>query len=153
MRDEIRETLKALRSGDEWAVNKLTELGSTVAEVLEAISEAHAKGAIVVETSTGRRSDRDAVDMMRGSLRYLKKGKTARQARKDGGKGGRPRKERETDDVKAAAIWRDVRYATDDEALKHMPGWNRSAAIRHLKPSGRPEGRRKHKPVIRRARK
>lgn len=138
MRDELKSKIKALRSGDALEVRRLSDLARTLVEVLAIIDDIHARGAYVVQTPTGKRSDRDAASMISADLRYLRKGTTRRQAQATGRKGGRPKAIREMPPEKAEPIWRNiVRWKTNREAVTHMPGWSLIAAYKAFGPSGR----------------
>lgn len=151
MSDEIRNSIRNLRRGDALEVAKFSDLARTLVEALELVNEIHDKGCIVVETTTGRTSDKDLGKMISGGLRKLRKGRTHRQSVASGRQGGAPLKDREMSHEAAEKIWRNVaRYRTDAIAIAHMPGWNRSAAYRRFGRSGRQEGRPKLKPTKRR---
>lgn len=137
MNDELKAAIRNLRSGDALSVRRLADLAKTVVDVLALVDEIHAKGAHVVDAE-GRRSDKDAVTMLRDSLPYLRKGASRRVARKTGGKGGRPLAKRAMPPEKAELIWFNSRkYRTNKDAIAAMTGWSLSAAYKAFKSSGR----------------
>ncbi len=111
------------------------------AQLSLALGEITARGWIVVETYTGRRSDnaaewRDMVSWAHASL--------ARGVRSPPPGFASPgRKKGVPPDVEAEAlkVWHDLDYPTDAAAARHFPeGVNLAFARRWFKPSGRPPG-------------
>ena len=134
-----------MRRGDELHVTHLAELGKSVVEVLGVVETIHSRGAIVVETSTERRSDRDMIAMLKEAMPKLSKGLTKRAAKKNGSKGGRPPNDK-MPEKEAKAIWHDARIKTNAEALKRMTGWYYKLAWDKFGGSGREKvGRPKRK--------
>lgn len=152
--DDVQEIIRTLRPGDGLKVRRLADLGKTMVDVLALMDTVHGRGAYVAETSTGRRSDKHAVEMIRDSLPHLRKGMTRRKAKIAGRKGGRPREDdRRMPLEKAKPIWRDtVDYKTNAAALEHMPGWSLAAANRYIGPSGRKKMGRPRKVLPKRRR-
>lgn len=139
----MRTSIRSLRQGDAFGVRRLSDLAKSVVEVLAVVEEIHARGAYVVDAA-GRRSDKDAVAMLADGLPYLRKGKTRREARANGKKGGRPRQARKVPHEKAEAIWHDARIKTDRLAAQKM-GVSLSTARRDHGPSGRKKAGRPKK--------
>jgi hypothetical protein len=120
----------------------------TLTELQDRLQAIHAQGCYVLEKSTGRKSNTRRVgDMIFDAAKKLRKGLPAKIAKDNGRKGGRPPKARETPPDVAERHWFDLlRNATDDDALKKMKGWTKSAAWRTFGPAGRPHrGRPKRK--------
>lgn len=135
MSDNIRDRLKAARKGEGIAVRDLRALGRKLTEVLELIDELHERGCYVVQKSTGLRSDRDGIKLVRANLHLLNKGAAKRVAKENGSRGGRPKQYHKNDADKA--IWKDVvKYATDADAAAAI-GVSVSTARRTYKRSGR----------------
>ena len=143
MSDNIRDRLKAARKGEGIAVRDLRSLGRKLTDVLELIEELHERGCYVVLKSSGLRSDKDGVKLVRSQLHLLNKGAARRVAKENGGKGGRPR-QYEPNAVDRGE-WKDVtKYATDEEAAKAI-GASVSTLRRRYKRSGRPKSGRPRK--------
>lgn len=138
MGHDIDDAIRVIREGDELFVSSLAELGPTLVAALTRLKTLHAKRVVVVERGTGRRSDRDLLDMLIASLPKLRKGMSTRQARASGRKGGRPVKTDRMPDAEAKPIWHSSAYSSNEAALEHMPGWTGSTANRLLGKSGRP---------------
>lgn len=143
MSDNIRDKLKAARKGEGIAVRDLRSLGRKLTDVLELIEELHERGCYVVLKSSGLRSDKDGVKLVRSQLHLLNKGAARRVAKENGDKGGRPRQYEPNAEDRAK--WKDVTaYATDEEAAKAI-GASVSTLRRRYKRSGRPKSGRPRK--------
>jgi hypothetical protein len=109
-------------------------------ELREVLDEVHKRGAHIIETETGRRSDRasDAAMMVLDATLELKKGPPATVSKANGERSaGRPKNVDRLPDAEAKAIWISKDYATDAAAAKHMRGWSRGVAYHYFGPSGR----------------
>ena len=71
MSDNIRDRLKAARKGEGIAVRDLRSLGRKLTDVLQLIEELHERGCYVVLKSSGIRSDKDGIRMVRSQLHLL----------------------------------------------------------------------------------
>ena len=137
MKHAIDDAISSIRTGDTLKVPTLDHLGPSLVDALQRIETVHAKGAVVVETSTGLRSDRDLLAMIKGALPKLRKGTSQRVARRSGKKGGRPPKTDRLPDAEALPIWTDTAILTNAAALRRMPGWTEATAYKRLGESGR----------------
>jgi hypothetical protein len=141
-----RAAVRSLRKGDELHIEALALLPDErkpgkvqpAADLIEALDEIRDKGAVVVETSTGRRSDnREELKAMRAdAIKALGAGGRSlpsAKAKENGGKGGRRPKQFSARDMERAELvwnaikkyprWQDVRSAlpegfTADRAYK-----------------------------------
>jgi DNA invertase Pin-like site-specific DNA recombinase len=147
------DAVRSLREGDELCVTTLDRLAGKRTLLREMIEEVHKRGAVIVELSTGRRSDdvsalpgmiAEAFEMLLRDHRHQQR----RLGRKTGRKGGRKPKDDRMDEKEARAIWRD-RTMQDWQALLKMPGWSKRSAYRLLGPrgfaAGWPKGRKRTK--------
>jgi hypothetical protein len=149
MSDEFDTMVSRLRPGTAVEVEHLADLVHSgprnLAELRRRLAAIHAKRCYVLEKSTGRRSDgKRGWEMVLDASNGLRKGLPSDVAKKNGSKGGAPRKERSMPPEKAEIHWRSLKHPTDKIALDHMTGWNKTAARRAFGNSGRP-GRRKKK--------
>lgn len=152
------ECVKSLRRGNEIVVTSLARVGSNRDELRTAIETVQAKGGVLVELETGRRSDDlsalpamifDAVDELAQDRRAYtsKEAKAAARKRWDA-EDRAPR----ASVKEAEAAWRDtVNYPTNADALgaPAMAGWTLREAYRAFgprwpnKPGGRPRKRKR----------
>lgn len=143
MSDNIRDRLKQARHGEGIAVRDLRQLGRKLTDVLELIDDLHARGVYVVQKSTGIRSDRDGVKLVKANLHLLNKGAAKRIAKANGSKGGRPKLYEKNDRDEAA--WHNVtKYKTDKQAAKAL-GVSVSTLWRTYGKSGRARSGRPRK--------
>lgn len=144
--DNASNFIRQLRRGDVALVVTLARLASTRRALDAAMDAVHAKGVVIVEAATGRRSDKaadvqkmliEATDELATDRRAL----TPKQARKFGKMGGRPVPER-LPEKDAEREWFDVRNETTIEALIKCPGWTLRSLYRAFGPrrmgAGRP---------------
>lgn len=144
MSDNGRDRFKALREGEGVIVRDLRQLGTKLTEVLELIEWLHERGCYVVQKSTGVRSDKDWIKLVRANLHLLNKGAARRIAKGNGRKGGAPKQYLKND--RDEAIWRNVtKYRTDGEAAKKI-GVSVSTLKRNYDKSGRAKTGRPKKP-------
>ena len=147
--------VKSLREEDEVWVTSLARLAPRRREMREAIEAIHAKGAVIVEAASERRSDiavqatamvLDAADELTGEARAL----TPDQARKFGAMGGKvtaklykQRFRNRMPLAEAKKTWTDPDLATlsNHRILKRMAGWTQVSAYRHMGPRGLGKGR------------
>lgn len=122
MDQESRQKLNALRKGDWIEVGRLSELADTVKVLRQKMRLIHARGAYILETETGRRSDTaDVAEMIFMALEDgVKKGPPAAVSRKNAKKGGRHPIERGLSDKEARLYWRSSDYDTNEEAVAAM---------------------------------
>jgi DNA invertase Pin-like site-specific DNA recombinase len=143
MSDNIKDRLKAARKGEGIAVRDLRALGRKLTDVLALIEELHERGCYVVLKSSGIRSDKDGIRMVRSQLHLLNKGAARRVAKANGGKGGRTKEY--IPNATDKAIWRDtVEYRTNNAASKAI-GWSVSTIERAYGKSGRAKSGRPKK--------
>lgn len=146
----LDDLLRSLRSGDAVMVTTLGRLASRFDDLGAILGEIHKRKAVLIETTTGRRSDvaSDVVLMMvdarselLGEARAFTTRSGKRAAQKRWANGGPERMPEEA----ARRIWHDRRIATMTEALAQMPGWTTPTAYRRLgkrhAPAGRPRTR------------
>ena len=133
--------LRSLREGDEAVVATAGRAGSTRKDIAHVIDALHAKGVVLVEAMTGRRSDnwRVAPQMMLDAVQELSNEhnrfnpRTAKIASAKAAAQRRPRDRMPVKDAKA--IWDDVdKYPTTGEALDAMDGWSTRTAYLYLGP-------------------
>lgn len=145
--DGMSDLLRSLRSGDAVMVTTLGRLASRFDDLGAILGEIHKRKAVLIETTTGRRSDvaSDMVSMMvdarselLGEARAFTTRTGKRAAQKRWANGGPERMPEEA----ARRIWHDRRIATMTEALSQMRGWSMTTAYRRLgkrhAPAGRP---------------
>ena len=137
MRDKTDTLIGTLRKGDALEVEWLCDIADTMAQMFQRLEEIHRRGAYVYEKATGRRSNKEAIEMIRDATPYLKKGLSTAQAKANALGKGRPEMRRELSREHAERYWFDMRLKTNKEALKKMKGWNLAAAYRAFGPSGR----------------
>lgn len=148
--ENIDAAVKGLRRNGELWVTTLDRLASK-RHLLRAILHAvHGKGAVIVEASTGRRSDSrdqygdmilDAVAKMAGDLRPL----TPAQAKEMARKSARARRllatEKRMGVAEARKIWKNNGNWSGPQCIAHMPGWTLAEAYRKLGKRGLAKGR------------
>lgn len=143
MSDNIRDRLKQARKGEGIAVRDLRSLGRKLTDVLDVIEELHERGCYVVQTTTGKRSDRHGTRLIRDNLHLLNKGAAKRIAKANGSKGGRPKLYEKNDRDEAA--WHNVtKYKTDKQAAAAL-GVSVSTLWRTYGKSGRARSGRPRK--------
>lgn len=151
--ENVEDAIRSLREGDELCVTSLDRAARKRSELATVIKRVHAKGAVVVELISGRRSDRpdDAAHMVAEAFEMLlrdHKSQQRRLGRKTGRKGGRPPKEKMQKE-QAEAIWFDSRIKLMRDAIARMDGWNYRGAYNEFGPrgvhAGRPAGKPKPK--------
>jgi hypothetical protein len=140
--------LKSLRKGDHIAVVRLADLAASRRQLRKRMEAVHAKGCFVFEQATKRDSRKkpDLAGMIfdaTETLTHSGKGHDPEKAREFGARGGRPRKARGMNEADAEKHWFDLRYETNAEAVKHMPGWDAQVAWRRFGASGRKTGPRR----------
>lgn len=142
--------VRSLRRGDELWVMRLDRISATRGGLRKAIQDVHARGVVIVEAVTGRRSDSagqlagmifDAFEEIAADRRVP----SPEEARKRGLLGGRPRTQR-MGKRQARAIWKDRRsYPTSIEAASAMTGWSVATAYREFGRRETVSGPRKRK--------
>lgn len=144
--ETVEDAIRSLRDGDEFCVTTLDRAARRRSELPGLVERIHAKGAVVVELLTGRRSDlpADAARMVAEAFEMLlrdHKSQTRKAGRRTGRKGGRPPKDKMQKE-QAEAIWFDVRVTKMQDAIERMTGWNYRSAYREFGPrrvhAGRP---------------
>jgi hypothetical protein len=136
---------KATRQGQIIGVfGGLRIFGASHREISTATAKIKKRGGIIVDASTGQRSDIDGIEMLSRALAMLKGEKTLGDfAAEVGALGGlargRSAKKLRMPEAQARAIWRD-KTLTRAEAILRMPGWTLSTAKHHFKASGRKKG-------------
>lgn len=137
--------VRALRKGDIVLVTTLGRLAGTRRGIESAMAAIHAKGCVIVEATTSRRSDEpeqrsamifDAIDELAGD----RKVHTAAKARKYGKLGGRPPVER-LPPKEAEREWFDRRNKSTMDAKEKCPGWSVRELYRKFGPRGLNVGR------------
>jgi hypothetical protein len=129
---------KVARKGDLIGMTTLARIGSTRDDVQAGLAAAHAKGCVIEETRTGRRTDHaadaaqmamDAASEITDDARRL----SPKQARSNAAKRWNEKARERLAKVHASKIWHDTTtYRLIPDALRHMPGWTRSTAYRKL---------------------
>lgn len=138
---------RSLRPGDTAMVTSLGRLATSRDLVRERIVAILERGAVLVETTTGRRIEPaclgavlaalDAADELAGDRRTWDATSAGAAARKRWGSAERMPL------ADARVIWRDAaNYPTIPQALTAMPGWTRQRAYRDLGPRGTTVGGR-----------
>lgn len=130
-------------AGDVVLVTTLARLASSRDELNDALRAIRARGAVIVETTTGRTSSSpddlqamifDAVHEIATDRRAL----TRKQAKAFGALGGKAKgkaaQEDRTPVTKARAAWHGNNHMSNDEVLRlpEMRGWTEASAYRHL---------------------
>lgn len=134
-----------MRSGEALAVLSVKDLGLTRQIIAAQVGAIRKVGANVIEFPSGRVAG-DGVEMLNDALR-VKHGEDhgmtpeiaserAKAREKAKRKGRMPK-------VQALKIWRASRYKRFEDALKHMPGWNKMSAYNELGPRNTGTGRPK----------
>lgn len=131
----IRDKIKSLRRGDALQVHDLRQLGRNLTDVLALLDEIHARGAYVVQSSTGKRSDKHGVKLVADNLHLLNKGAAKRIAKANGSKGGRPKQYIKND--RDAATWHNVTKHQTDKAAAGAIGVSVATLWRNYGRSGR----------------
>lgn len=139
--ENIDACVKGLRRGFELWVTTLDRLAAKRHLLRATVAAIHAKGAVIVEASTGRRSDGreqwtemllDAVARMAGDLRPL----TSEQAKAMAAKSARARRllatEKRMGEAEARRIWTTNGNWSNGQCLSHMTGWSLAEAYRKL---------------------
>lgn len=108
---------------------------------------AHSKKRIILDITTGHRSDRDGIAMLDEGLRSVnrerrnpKPAKAVEYGAQGGKEKGRLAKGRRMPLKEAKRLWRSPDL-TAEQALELMHGWSRETAYRYLGKRGRPRGR------------
>lgn len=138
---DVMDAIRAMRGRRNpiLAVTTLARLGTSRDAIRSAVDEVHKRGGVVLEVSTGRRSDdaQTAVQMAMDAADELTRERhafTRQEARKAAGK--RWGRAERTPIATALRIWRDTEtYPTAEVALDHpdMAGWTRPRAQALLK--------------------
>lgn len=149
--ETMNQVINKLEKGHEIVLQKLSQLAPNQKKLREVLSDIFAREAVIIEVTTGRRSDNatDAAEMVFdaiGELTQDRRTLTHEQAVTFGSEGGKKAAEKRLQDrmseKEAKAIWRDtVTYETNAEALANMPGWEMRTAYARLGKSGRSAGR------------
>lgn len=133
-----------VRKDELLAVRSLADLGGDRWAIAEAVEWVRAQGGDVIEVPAGRVAGagvamfNDALSRIHGKQRKMTpdRAKEMAEARHKATRADRIPK------AKAVLIWRASRYKSYQDALKHMPGWNKMSAYNELGPrntgSGRP---------------
>lgn len=156
---QFESVARMVRKDDEVIVTHVHLLATSVEQIAARMIAVNRRGGAVVETSTGRRSDRieDAILMIAGARHQIagdKKVHSKSEARRKGKLGAEARG-RWVDQFSATtlrdlrAIWRSRDYDSNVAALAAMDdrggvvGWSIMLAWRAFGSSGRPGGRRR----------
>jgi hypothetical protein len=143
--ESLQTLAKATRKGQIIGVfGGLRIFGGSHREISDATAEIKKRGGIIVDASTGQRSDIDGIEMLSRALAMLKGEKVlGDRAAEIGSLGGlaaaRAARKLRMSEAQARAIWRD-KSLTRNEAISRMPGWTLSTAKHHFKASGRKKG-------------
>lgn len=142
MNHAIDLAIRTLRTGEELHVSSLADLGPSLVDCIKRLKVVHDGGNVVIEKKSGRRSDRDLLDMLLYAMPKLRKGLSAKQAAENARGHGRPPNERTTPEV-AKVAWFDMDIRTNARALKMpaMKGWYQRLAYEEFGPSGRPRNK------------
>lgn len=138
------EAIASLRAGDELAIaGDLRILGSNREAIRAVVNAVRAKGASIVDVTTGRTVSDDGAEMMAEAIKLIAGEKVrhidhAAAAQKRWGKPTR------LPYAQARKIWFD-KALTVREALARMPGWSSGNAYRYLGARGKFPGRPKGK--------
>lgn len=134
---------KGKARGDVVLVTTLGRLAPHFDEITKAVRAIHKRGAVILETTTGMRSDNaenmlEMLDIALHELRSDKRTHSPERAAELGAMGGKARAANaeinRTAEAEALVAWRDLRLSTK-EALDtgHMRGWTQSTAYSLLK--------------------
>lgn len=114
--------------------------------IVEEAAKVRAKDGILIDVDTGKRSDRDGIEMLNEAVYFVNAKQRAPDPVKSaehGAKGGRAKgvaaKRGRMSMAKARPIWRDKSLSIA-EALEQMHGWTRETAYKYLKKRGVPSG-------------
>lgn len=133
----------SLRKGELLAVRSLVDLGGDRWAIADAVEWVRAFGADVIEVPAGRVAGA-GVAMLNDALSRIH-GKQHRLTPEDAkAKADARHKARLADRMPKAQvikIWRASRYKRYEDALKHMPGWNKMSAYKELGPRNTGTGR------------
>jgi len=144
--EDVMDFLRSLREGDEACVTTLDRLAKTRMVLKDYIKEVHSRGAVLVETKTGRRSSdpQQLADMVIDAINTLARDGWAQKpevGKRFGVLGGRPVKSERMPEEQAGAIWFDARISSVHDALAKMDGWTMRSAYRHFGSRGFGGGR------------
>lgn len=136
---DARETwLRSIRSGDDVLIATAGRIGPTRCEIARTLTDIHERGAVLIEASSGRRSNDPAAApfLMLDAVNELTADRGARFTSETGraasAKASRPSPDR-MGITAARQIWRDTAgHPTTTTALDAMPGWTIRAAYIHF---------------------
>lgn len=129
--ETVQEAIKALRKGGALVVMHLWLLApdrkstrdSPRREMVRRVREVEAKGAHVIEASTGRSTSTDDRDcIILDNIDWLSGKSKGVRSKENGALGGRPPKEFTEDQMEQARqVWFDIRFKSWKEAGQHLP--------------------------------
>ena len=134
-----------MRKGELLAVRSIAVLGTDRWAIADAVEWVRAQGADVIEVPAGRVAGagvamlNDALSRIHGKQHRL----TPEDAKAKADARHRARLADRMPKVQALKIWRASRYKRFEDALKHMPGWNKMSAYKELGPRNTGTGRPK----------
>lgn len=129
----------SLREGDELVVSSLDRIAGDRIALQKWMAEVRAKGAVILEAETGRRTDdaEQAVEMVLDALK--RRGHKTEDAKRYGKMAKHSKRRAQVGRDEAFRIWRDEKY-TRDEAAK-LIGLSPTTCFRRYGKRGVPEGR------------
>jgi len=148
--ETLDDMIRSRRPGDTVYVTSLSRLARTKEGILIAIDRLRERGCVIVETTTGRRSDRledcphmimDAVSDIAQDNRALPSKLAAEFGRRGALATAAKKQAERTPESEAKLIWRGNPDKTNREVLDMLTGWTERAAYRHLGPRKREAGR------------
>lgn len=138
------------RRGELLAVaGGLRVLAEERGDIVATVDAFHSRGFAILDIITQRRSDRDGVSMLADAYKAFNAEdrvpdleKAAEYGRMGGKAKGVSARAGRMKMAEAREIWRNPLYSTAEDALAHMPGWEKKTAHRELGKRGTPAGRR-----------
>jgi hypothetical protein len=132
-----------LRKGKLLAVRSIADLGADRWAIADAVEWVRAFGADVIEVPVGRVAGagvamlNDALSRIHGKQRKM----TSEEAKAKAEARHAEKRKARMPKAQVIKIWRASRYKRYEDALKHMPGWNKMSAYKELGPRNTGTGR------------